>query len=277
MSFDKVIVSSNEDENFLHFLPIVSAAWRKFFPKVKLEVAFVTNRPSWDPLIVAMQEYARVKTFPDLSGYPSANLAKVSRFCLASNTGGVCMIEDIDTVPLQRQYFLKRAKSREKGKLLAVGAEVLKGTEHEGKFPISTMTAESDVFKELINPKNLSFPDLLSTWKNIRIFDHKENILNSASSFSDESLMRALIYRWDKESNKVHHVDRDVDIHTDWIDRSWWTIDEDRLYDGEYITCNFLRPLNHNMQLIMPVIEYIMTDDEIYSMKEYVKFVESQL
>lgn len=105
MSFDRIVVSTNEDKKFICFLPIVAKAWKKFFPQVDIAVAFVTNRAFNDPLVEEMKRHAEVVLFSDIDGIPSANLAKVSRFILASRLSGISMIEDIDTIPLQKKFF----------------------------------------------------------------------------------------------------------------------------------------------------------------------------
>tara|TARA_R100001015_G_C4633452_1_gene198425 strand:+ start:3142 stop:3948 length:807 start_codon:yes stop_codon:yes gene_type:complete len=254
--FDKVIVSTNEDPRFIEFLPIVSAAWKKFFPECDLHVAYVTDRNEDDPLIEKMNLYANVHLFSPIEGIPTPNHAKVARHILASQFGdSVCMLEDIDTIPLQREYYEERTSHRKKNTVLAVGAEVLRGTPHEGKFPMSTITAEGHVFSNLLNPLNLSTEELIKSWKDLEIFDHKEAINNPPNIFSDESLIRALIYK--SKDIGVTHVDRAVDIKKDWIDRSWWFVNTERLFSGEYIACNFLRPFHIYYDNIVDIIEYI--------------------
>ncbi len=254
--FDKVIVSTNEDPRFIEFLPIVSSAWKKFFPECDLHVAYVTKRTENDELVKRMNLYAKVHLYEPIDGIPTPNHAKVARHILASQLGSaVCMLEDIDTIPLQRGYYEERTSHRKKNTILAVGAEVLRGTPHEGKFPMSTITAEGNIFAKLLNPQNLSVKDLLLSWKGLKVFDHKESISNSPNIFSDESLIRALIYR--SKDIDITHVDRAVNIQLDWIDRSWWNIDEERLFNKEYIACNFLRPFHMHYENIIPIIKYI--------------------
>ena len=57
--------------------------------------------------------------------------------------------------------------------------------------------------------------------------------------------------------DNIQHVERAVDIRTDWIDRSWWGIDEEKLKNGQYVTCNFLRPFEKYEEHFKPIIEYI--------------------
>lgn len=257
--FDKIIVST-DDSTFVQFVPVVSRAWKKFFPECDLHIAFVTDRSEDDELVGRMRKYGEVHLFKTIEGVPTANHAKVARHLLASKQGNaVCMLEDIDTVPMQREFYEDRTSKREKDHLLAVGAEVLRNTPHEGKFPMSTITAEGDLFKELINPNNLSDTELVESWKGLALVDHKEAINNHPSTFSDESLIRALISRW--ENKRISHADRAVDIHKYWIDRSWWGIDDEKMHNEEYVACNFLRPMENNYEKLERVVEFIFDGD----------------
>jgi len=250
---DKIILST--DETFRNFIPIASLAWRKFFPSIDVEIAFVTNRRSGDPIFDKIRKYANLTVYEPVSGIPTANQAKVARHILASTKEEkVCSIEDIDTIPLQSEYFQKCFDARPPSSVLAVGAEVFEGTADEGKFPMSTITAEGNTFKQFINPKELEFSEIIKSFVDIREFDKKEDI--SKHSFSDESLMRCLLSRW--RDNNIHHITRDVDIREDWIDRSWWSIDSEKLYKGKYVTCNFMRPYESHMHASGDIIKYIV-------------------
>lgn len=255
--FDRIIVST-DDGSFKQYWPIVATAWRKFFPEKQISLAFVTNRGEDDSLVVKMREYGEVVLFPVVVGVPTPNQAKMARHILAGHYNEeVCMIEDIDTVPLQADFVNRVTGKKEQGKLLTVGVEVYKGSPHEGKFPISNITAESKIFKEIINPDNLSLLDLYKSWVTMYMFDHKEAIVNSPDVFSDESLMRALITKWNPDRSKITDVERNANVQSDWVDRSWWTIDKNKLHSGGYFICNFLRPFDVNYQNIEPVVHYI--------------------
>lgn len=253
--FDRVVVSVDENPNFIDFVPVVSQAWKKFFPEAKLAIAFVTSRNLDDPVVQAVAQHGDMFLFPRISEIPSANQAKVARHVLAGMfPDEVCMIEDIDTIPLQRKFFEERTSHHVPGKLLAVGREVY-GTEHPDKFPISTMTAEGRVFAGILNPMGLQYLPLFQSFYNL---EEKAGINYYPAFFSDESLFRYLLRKWPGE---VVHIERGVDIRRDWIDRSWWGIDQQRLVAGEYVTCNFLRNLRQNFIEMKPVLDYIYEKD----------------
>jgi len=253
--FDRIIVSADEDNLFFEFWPIVTKAWKKFHPDVPVSLAFVSDRSYDDPMVKKLETFGEVILFPRIADIPSGNQAKISRFALASYyVDEVCMIEDIDTIPLQREFVDRVVAQRQSGELLCVGYEVYQNTPHEGKFPVSNITAEGRVFREIINPSNVSYRAMLEMWKGLKVFDEKESIDNPPGRFSDESLLRVLITRW---GGRVRTVRRDVDIRRDWIDRSWWSINEQRLNQRQYVTCNFLRPFVENIDHFGPIIRYI--------------------
>jgi hypothetical protein len=267
--FDRVIVSS-DDSHFIDFWPIVCKSWEKYFPKVKISLAFVTDRIEDDDLIKRIKKYGDVHLFPIVGGIPTPNLAKMARHILAGRFGQeICMIEDIDTIPLQQNFVIDRLSKREVGKLLFIGREVYKGNgTDEGKFPISNITGESFLFQKIVNPHNLSDEDLFKSWCGIKVFDHKESIdnipdLSGWKGFSDESLWRVLLHNHGLDEEQYCFIERGVDIHKYWIDRSWWVIEQNMLVNDKYVLCNFLRPFGDNYHLIEPIVKYIFNDDGV--------------
>lgn len=257
--FDRIIVSSDDSPNFLNFWPCVSKAWQKFFD-IQPTLALVTKRNENDVLLTKLKKHGEVHIVPQIDNIPIPNQAKLARFMIASKfSNEVCMIEDIDTVPLQTKFVQNLLNMREDGKILAVGHEVYElmyNGSHAGKFPISNITSEGCNFLKLFNPNNLEYLDLMKSYVGMRIVDDKENIANDPSHFSDESMIRGLIYK-----HNLHHmiqkVNRDVNIHQDWIDRSWWEYDANKLKAGGYVLCNFLRPCRENAQHFIPIYEYL--------------------
>tara|TARA_R110001599_G_scaffold17904_1_gene71052 strand:- start:614 stop:1396 length:783 start_codon:yes stop_codon:yes gene_type:complete len=254
---DRVVLSTDDNDTYINFFPIVAKAWKKFFD-VTVSLAYVTDKPEGHPLVAAMREYGEVHLFPPIEGVPTGNQAKMARFYLASKySDEVCMVNDIDSAPLSTHYFDRVLSQYEDGKVLAVGAEVYEGTPHAGKFPIGEITATGKVFRYLVNPSNLGFDKYIDSFKNIRVHDHKECILSP--EFSDESLLRVLFRR---TKTPAVHARRDVDIQSDWVDRSWWGIDEDKLHSGRYVLVNFLRPLMGHLEQTIPIIDYIYGEEK---------------
>lgn len=253
MTVDRVIVSADEHTYFKEYINIVVKAWKKFFPKIKISIAFVSNKTYVDKAFKCLGEDVEVIYFPIVDGIPIGNQAKMARHYLACEYDEeVVTIEDIDTIPLQRDYFEDKFAKRKTKTVLLVGKEVYNQTADEGKCPISTMTSESSTFRNLINPNKDSYRDFIKSFEGVKKFDSKEDILKS--NFSDESLIRFLLH---KNKTATTRVNRNVDIRNDWIDRSWWSINISKLLGYKYITCNFLRPLSMNYGNSLAVVDFI--------------------
>lgn len=261
LACNRVILSTDDNETYINFWPIVAKAWKKFFD-VEVSLAYVSESPD-QKLLERMRQYGEVVVYTPVKGIPAGNQAKMARFFLASKyLDDVCMVNDIDTAPLSKEYFHRVLGQRQENELLAVGAELYVGTPHEGKFPIGEITAEGRVFKSLVNPQSLSFEEYINSFVGTTVFDHKEAIEVSPSVFSDESLLRVLIQNAIPQGLKTRHVPRNVDIQQDWIDRSWWSVDVNKLNSGNYVLVNFLRPLTSHISYIKPIIEYIYGKEE---------------
>jgi hypothetical protein len=280
---NRIIVSS-DDSDFLNFWPIVSKAWNRILPESKITLAFVTNRDINDPIFKSISLFGEVYIFPEDPSIPSANQAKICRHILASLfTNQISMIEDIDTIPLQKDFINKIISEFDPEKILLVGSEVYNNTSSEGKIPISNMTAEGSLFSLLFDPNkmlkstlknNIFSPDVFKIWedwKYLNVFDSKESIMNIPDEsgklgFSDESLIRALIDNLNFY-HKVKKIKRDIDTRNKWIDRSWWDVDESRLRSEDYVLCNFLRPIRSNYNTCKSVIDFIYgynTTDDLF-------------
>ena len=264
MSIDRIVLSTDENETYIQFWPLVATAWKKYFPEVNVTLAFLTNRTEDDKLIQEMKRYGEVRIVNPVEDIPLANQAKMARHIVASMCGDdVCCLHDIDSCPLQREYTENFTSKREKNTILRVGKEVFDGGPHNGKFPMSHITAEGYIWKEIINPYDLNTEELINSWRETSVFDIKEDINQPPQIFSDESLIRVLLDRW--TSKKFTDVERGVNIQEDWIDRSWWMVDVDKLNKGEYVEANLLRPFSRYWEHIKPVVKYICenTDPKI--------------
>lgn len=253
--FNRIITSTNEDPTYLDFWKIQILSHKIFFPNKILTIAFLTNRSEDDDLIVEMRSYGiDVRLYKPTPNIPEGNHAKLLRYLCASEfEDDVCVITDMDTIPLQSDYLNNLTSERELNKILCVGSEVYKDTPHSGKFPAHHITAEGKLFKKLFNPKDLSNEDLINEISKINnVYDHKESLLSS--EFSDESLIRVLFERGDVGRQ---HLSRNINIKEQWIDRSWWDIDKDRLYSFNYIEANLLRPYKQNVSRIKDIETFL--------------------
>lgn len=258
---DRVILSTNEDRTYFEFWPYVAKVWPKLFG-VKVSLAVVSNKPPSDPWIKELSNHGDVTVFREIPGVPTPNLAMVVRHILASQYGNeVCMINDIDLLPLRTDWYANKLAVRKPGQLLCIGADFFKGGSEEGKFPMGYVTAEGSVWDEIVNPNHLDYEELIKSWIGVKVFDHKEDISRTVwhenkDAFADESLMRVWLHRWNKP-DQIVHSNWDYKPRIDSIDRSKWNIDRLQLANGRYIEAHMLRPFSKYRSEIEPLLEHL--------------------
>jgi len=252
---DRIVMGTNEDAMYFDFWKIQVLAHRTFFPDVMLTLAVLTNKPD-SPLISQIRE-AGVDVWPYQPSklVPYANQAKLLRYYCASHfTNESCIVSDIDTIPMRSEYVESIGREIVPDKLLAVGKEVLINGPDSGKFPAHHTSGYGSMFDKLYSCKHKTFAECVEQYIGMNVFDHKENVMNMSFNFSDESLNRALIHT---NQVPVKDIIRAIDFRRQWIDRSWWNIDEQFMLTGGYVEANLLRPFGQHIDQILPIIKYI--------------------
>lgn len=254
-----VCLSVNDNYDYYKNMPLVYQAWKSFFPKCLISVGFVNSKFSNKHRLNNQNVTDFLETYSDslivvdeIGGIPSENLGKFLRYYVASQQpdGTFCLIHDIDSLPLQTNYWTDYIfVNFIEDKLLAVGHDVYKGTEHEGKFPASNMMGTSNVFAKLLNSDGASFSSIIGQYVGIRMFDDKERLDQTKQNFSDESLIRYMIFKNLRLEN-VNFLDRKIDIRSQWLDKTFWNLDQLKLRNQGYIECNLPRSFDYNIQSI---------------------------
>lgn len=242
----KVIIGLNEKRDYYNLLQVVRAAYKQFFPEFKLVIGLISKSKS---LKNAILKYAdEVVSYPPIEGIPTGNLAKIIRYYIASWQGDtICIMNDIDIIPLCREYFIKRYQRRKKETLLTIGKEWY----GNGKFPTPWCTGEGFLFQKFINPYKLSWKKFIRWTMAAKRIDGKENITRPFKAFSDESLIRALLKNNPvKVTNEKKYQFSKVPIYS--VSRHH-KVDTSRLFLGKYIEGHHLIPIHkykHRLDLI---------------------------
>lgn len=271
---DKIILSSNEDPTYFEFWPIVSWAYKKMFPTVEVCLAFVTKRTENDPVVTEARKHGTVVLFRPIDDVPEGHQAKVARFIYASQqVGAVCYIDDIDLFPLRSDFITDKLDTwvshleYGNGALLCVGGEVYGFT---GTYPISQMTAPGWIFEKFINPKDLSYDQLIRSWKDKAEFDDRENINIWPDMvgdrvdyyFSDERLLRRLLFhnpvpKLELPRGYTDYLESTIDRHTLNKETDVWEFDHQKLKDGGYVNAHCVRPYSKYKEQFAPLFAYI--------------------
>jgi len=264
-----VIISTNYNPLYVQFVPLVCSVWKKWGFKVHLVLITDDDESVWG----WMRQFANIiheKRHPNIY---EGIWSKVARIIHYMDFGDeVVMVSDVDMIPLSFEYFddLFYKSTTYPDKLVLssydayLGKNQFNDTIHH-KYPGCYMLATSNIWKEIINPKDLSIGDLLETWKGKHDFDDKEDILNNNVDFSEESLIRRIVAEWDFRKERIIKMKRGWinNMAINRIDRSNWYIDMKKLNKHKYIDCHSIRPLQSNEDKIKPLLEYLEIDTNL--------------
>jgi len=243
----RIILSADENKDYIEMLPYVYAGWKKFFPEFEITIARVINTDN-------LYNVNNTNIFNLLNISCSANQAKLARFYLASQyPDDICMIHDIDSICLQREYYFSRLQKRKENNLLTMGYDFYKETKNTGKFPIGYMTAEGKIFNEIFNVGNKSWHEWIHYIADLKGISVKENIKNPFKIFSDESLIKFLLKNW---KGKIQNLPLDYVLKEDCICR-WRGINLKKLQENGYIEAHHLIPFSKYKEYFKIIKTYL--------------------
>lgn len=263
---NQIILSANEDPLYIDFWRPVAWAYKKMFPDVTVHLAFLTNRDENDEYVTELRTHGKVTLIRPVDFVPEFTQAKMARFILAAQQGNdVCYIDDIDLLPLRKDFITNKTDKRPDGYLLCVGGEVY---HNNGCYPVSQMTAEGNVWKRFINPFNKTLDELYREWCDTPfMFDRRENPLipldfSQDSYFSDERLLRRLttlfqVPKYEMERGYNDFLSATIDRHT-WVgNRECWEYDSGKLEEGGFVNAHCIRPFKKYEGHFGPLFNYI--------------------
>ncbi len=261
--WDIVVVSANEDPLYAPFWPLIAWANRAMFG-CEVHLAFLTNRSEQDPYVQELRHHGPVTLYRTVDGVPDCNLAKMARYIHCSKQGEkVCYIEDIDLLPLSRDWPISRVVLRPPGSLLLCGAEVYGAFSPIQKdyspAPASLTTAEGTVWKKFLNPLDLPYEELVKSWANRKNHKPFEDIASTVDHQKDTCFSCERFTRTLRLENPVptKHVERNYDVFKDTLPRSGWHFSQARLDAGEYIESHMPRPLHEHLDKIEPLVKFV--------------------
>lgn len=253
MPFDAVVISSDTNPKFLDFWPYVYRAWTRLYPDVQFKLVVVSDDPKKAPYPALC-----LKPVPDI---PVPNQAKLARYWVAANQRFdlVCSLNDIDLIPISKTYIDDFLANRPRGFLVRMGAEFYTGPEL-GKATSGYLTAESGVWRTLVNPHGLDWEPWICQFVGFKVFDDKEDISNPAyyenpDCFSDESWLRAMLAR-----HPIPRQDRVRGYHCYTeraLCRSNWKFDGELIRDGTIVEAHLPRPFSEHRDKLDPLFKLL--------------------
>lgn len=274
MKIDTVITSFTNNPTYLEFVVPTCIAWKKLNNIIPKVAYILCNNPEQDQLILSGIEKANSDygNFIDLCVYPRIQSidygiqGKITRmFLAASLKDNFSLIADIDMIPLNSN-LIDFANDVPEDHIIQFGYDHPSFREqiNLGKWPMDKTIASGKTFSDIVNPKNLEYEELLTSWRGFPE-DSRTNVFNNFSNFSDESLLKCLYNRWEHKNTRTTKIKRhEVSVKCKCKPNELYG----RLYKQAHPTTENLdmsnyyevhgpRPNSSNQSWYKPVIDYI--------------------
>ena len=245
MTVDRIIVSSDQNSDYLQFWPLVSIAWRRLTGAIPTLAFIGEERVNTD-----VGDVIRIPT-PD--GIPTSFAAQAVRLFIPTLfPDQVCLISDLDMLPLQSGYFLGNASAASNHNLVIYSADAYPPSAQ--RYPMCYIAAKGHVFREILGiAEDANTEDILATicsW-------HSEGL----GWPTDELMFGRHMHLWSGYPNRCIMLRRSwTPLAANRIDRVSWEINLTKLKQNGYIDAHLLRPMHKHLHQLAPLIRHLGID-----------------
>lgn len=252
----RVILASDTNPSYIQFWPLVATAWKKI---VGIQPTLFFIAPEDYPIDSSVGDVIRINPVPGVSTSLQAQVIRLLGGAYFEDE--ICLISDIDMVPLSKSYFLKSVEEASEDSFI-----VYRNGHDPDRFPMCYNAAKGSVYKEVFRLSSTDeIPKKIIEWEK-RGFGWN----------TDEFILTEYVKAWHQVTKRAvflnHPVSRRIDRLV-WMDRGEWGYDKNKLRSEEYIDAHLLRPLNKYVKENLSIIRDLGFDrQEIISIiKECLK------
>lgn len=201
MTIDRVILSVNDNPDYMEFWPIVAKAWSKI--GVKPTLALIGNEN-----VTVDESLGDVVRFKPIPIIPTSFQARTIRILLPSLfENDVCITADIDDIPLSKSYYFDPIKELSNDKFVSYNDKY-----HEGHPELTGdmcfQAGKGSIFKEIFfGPHNKNkkithkdIEDMIKCWflSTIKDFPYQNfHDLSLLFYYADERALGQFVNRWE--------------------------------------------------------------------------------
>ena len=133
MQLTKVLMGVNDNPHYTGFWPIVSRFWRE---RIGIEPVLLKIAAEEAP--VRQDRYGKVMTFKAVAGVDTGFQSQVVRlFAPKLFPDDVCLLADVDVLPLNRAYYQQQVHAANKRQIVVYNADAYAPAGREKRYPIS--------------------------------------------------------------------------------------------------------------------------------------------
>ena len=225
---DRVILSTNDHPNYIQFWPMVAKAWKDIVG-ITPTLALIG-----DDDVELDETLGDVIRFKPIEGMSAGNYARAIRLLLpVLFPDDVCLISDIDILPLSKEYFLDSVVDVPDENFVVYRDKVNYGPYKQGKkFPMCYNAAKGSVFREIFKIDNIEdIPLEVLSWYQGDYCAHKP--------CTDEAVLIKKLRDWEFYNTRCSKLGHGSMRR---IGRRKWGYDPKLAKDKYYIDAHMLRP-----------------------------------
>ena len=229
----RVILSTNDNPNYIQFWPVVAPIWTAMGIRPTLALIADSNCPIDDSI-------GDVIRFDPLIDIPVSLQTQVIRLLLPiCFPNEVCLISDIDMLPISRSYFVEGALSCPEEGFLVYRDAIIEYANI--RYPMCYVAAKGRVFGSLfgISDKD-QIPNIIRKW--------------AAKGYgwnTDELLLFSHIKAWEEKGGLIVRLGHGVGSR---LDRGCWIFDFKAIDVSAYIDCHCPRPYSEYKESIDQIV-----------------------
>lgn len=234
MQIDRVILSSNDNVNYIEFWPVVAPIWKAM--GIRPTLALVGNAKVDESL----GDVVRFTVIPGVEGSLQAQTVRLLVPILFPNE--VCMISDIDMLPVSKDYFTKSAIDCPNDAFVIFRDRAYDGWGWKS-YPMCYFAAQGSTFSKVFGA---------SRYEDINVIIKQWSDLKMGWG-TDESLLYLYANSYGENGGKLIKLGHQVGPR---FDRANWVIEN--LDISRYIDAHCPRPYSGYKFQIDPVVQAIM-------------------
>lgn len=234
MQVNRVILSTNDNINYIEFWPVVAPIWKAM--GIQPTLAIIGDKPVDESL-------GDVVRFPTIPGVPTSLQAQTVRLLLPIlYPNDVCIISDIDMLPVSKKYFTESAIKCPDNAFVIFRDRAYAPWGWKA-YPMCYFAARGDTFKQVFGA---------NTYDDINVIIKQWSELGYGWN-TDETVLYSYVNAWGQNGGNLVKLGHDVIAR---FDRMYW--DTRNLDITKYIDSHMPRPYSGYKESIDFVVSEIM-------------------
>jgi hypothetical protein len=243
VKIDRVILSTNNNPCYLDFWPMIAKAWNQM--GVKPTLALIGDQD-----LKIDESLGDIVRFEPINNISTAYHAQVIRLLLPCYfEDDVCLISDIDMLPLNKDYLLGTVDEFSDDKFVVYSTYMDKFRTSHGIIPLCYTAAKGKIYKEIFQISELSdikktiqyWYKLSATLKAPEEIDDKAKWTRKMIWSTDERMLTAYLKIWKKKDGCLIKLGNTFERT---IDRNNWKYDIELLKNGYYRDAHLPKPIS---------------------------------